>query len=152
MRFLRNIIHGAASGAAGTAALNALTYVDMAVRDRAPSDLPARMADVLAKKAGIELQSKNRRDAFGALLGYADGFFAGALLGLVRPALPRVSPAAVAVGLTAFTMLLSEGTATRFGQTDPAQWSAADWTTDIAFRMAYGLVACAVFDSIAAEG
>ena len=151
MNLVRNLLYGAASGAAGTAALNALTYVDIAVRDREPSDLPARMAGVLAKKAGIDLQSKNRREAFGALLGYADGFFAGALLGLVRPASRGVSPAAVAIGLTALTMLLSEGTATRFGQTNPAQWSAADWASDIAFRMVYGLVACAVFDSITAE-
>jgi hypothetical protein len=39
------ILAGAAAGAAGTAALNAVTYVDMTVRGRPASDTPERTVE-----------------------------------------------------------------------------------------------------------
>jgi hypothetical protein len=80
-----NIRNGLPAGAAGTAALNAFTYIDMALRGRPPSELPQKIVSSLAEKIGIEHIDDSRRSALGALLGYADGFGAGALLGIVRP-------------------------------------------------------------------
>ena len=45
------ILRGAAAGAAGTTALNAVTFLDMAVRGRAESETPKRTVEALADRA-----------------------------------------------------------------------------------------------------
>ncbi|HEV3154871.1 MAG TPA: hypothetical protein VGZ02_13775 [Candidatus Baltobacteraceae bacterium] len=141
-----NIRNGLPAGAAGTAALNAFTYIDMALRGRPPSELPQKIVSSLAEKIGIEHIDDSRRSALGALLGYADGFGAGALLGIVRPHIRGVPWLWTGLLLGAATMLLSEGSATLLKQTDPRQWSAADWIFDVIPRSLYGCVACITFD------
>ena len=76
---LREMLIGAAAGAAGTTALNAVTYGDMLVRGRPASSTPSEAAARLADKAGIDLSARgeapdgptaqNRRSGLGALLG-----------------------------------------------------------------------------------
>ncbi len=46
---------GVASGAVGTTALNAATYLDMALRGRPASDVPERATDAVLERAGLEL-------------------------------------------------------------------------------------------------
>jgi hypothetical protein len=46
---------GTAAGAVGTVALNMTTYLDMALRGRPPSSVSAKVVDILAQKAGIDL-------------------------------------------------------------------------------------------------
>jgi len=82
MALLRRLMGGAAAGAAGTTALNAATYLDMAVRGRPPSTLPDEMAGRLADRLGLDLgdgeAARHRRSALGALLGPAAGVGIGA--------------------------------------------------------------------------
>lgn len=137
-----------AAGAAGTAVLNAATYADMAIRARPPSELPQRMVKEIAQRMGAPPPEGPRSEAFGALLGYADGFSAGALYGMVRPIAPKVPWFLAGVGLAALTFVLSEGTATAMGQTNPREWSAADWAADLIPRCLYGWVTALAFEAL----
>lgn len=148
----RSIVYGMAAGAAGTAVLNATTYADMAVRARPPSELPQNVVKEVARRVGVAPPQGPRETAYGALLGYADGFAAGALLGMLRPALRKVPWFVAGLGLGALTMLLSEGTATAMGQTDPRKWEAADWIADIVPRCLYGWSAVLTYDRLAQAG
>lgn len=79
MKLAHRALLGFLAGGAGSAVLNAVTYADMLLRDRPASDLPQRTANAI-----VGPLPPNRLLAAGMLLGYADGFGAGALLGLVR--------------------------------------------------------------------
>ncbi len=48
-------LRGAAAGAAGTTALNAVTYLDMTVRGRGASSTPERTVEKLAEKAHVPI-------------------------------------------------------------------------------------------------
>lgn len=156
MSLVGNAFAGALAGAAGTAALNGLAYADMAVRGRPPSELPDKMVRALAGALGVSEmakpsdalsdRAKHRRTGIGALLGYADGIGVGAVFGVVRPAVRRVPWFWSGLALGAITMLVSEGTATALGQTDPAEWPLSAWISDIVPRCVYGWVACIAYD------
>jgi hypothetical protein len=47
---VREMLRGAAAGAAGTTVLNAVTYVDMALRARPASSTPERTVDTIANR------------------------------------------------------------------------------------------------------
>lgn len=143
---------GVIAGAAGTAVLNAATYADMALRNRPPSELPPEMVDAFADRLHLPRPAENRRSGLGALLGYADGFGAGALFGLIRPSVRSVPWFAAAMALGAFTMIASEGTATAMRRTDPRTWGASGWIADIVPRLFYGAVTCLVFDLLTSRG
>jgi hypothetical protein len=137
---MRRIWAGAAAGAAGTAALNAVTYVDMAWRGRPASDVPERSVELLAKRARVEIpgqgqQRDNRVGALGALSGIATGVAIGVVGGALR--LPGVLLGAAAMAATDVPMAA-------MGITDPRQWSLADWASDVVPHLAYGLVTAAV--------
>lgn len=51
---LRGLMAGAAAGAAGTTALNAVTYLDMAWRARPASQTPEQAVEKLAERAGVD--------------------------------------------------------------------------------------------------
>jgi hypothetical protein len=140
------LLDGLLAGAAGTAALNATTYADMVLRNRPPSELPQQMVDALAQKAGLPPPKEHRRTGLGALLGYADGFTAGTILGVIRPSIPNVPWYVAALGLAAFTMVMSEGTATAMGRANPRTWSATAWIADLVPRFIYGAVTTLTFD------
>jgi hypothetical protein len=57
------ILAGAIAGAAGVVALNAAGYLDMLVRGRAASDMPARVAGKLAEELGLPLDFNSDLDA-----------------------------------------------------------------------------------------
>jgi len=88
------LLWGAAAGAAGTTALNAVTYLDMLLRGRPASEVPGKAAGILADRLGIAaLRSADasdaadaRRQGMGALLGYATGVGVGVAYGLVAAA------------------------------------------------------------------
>src|SRR3712207_3565487 len=82
---------GAAAGAAGTSALNAVTYLDMAVRGRAPSSTPEESVETLAAHVHVPIPGSgtaraNRVQGLGPLLGLAVGVGFGVLTGLTRAA------------------------------------------------------------------
>jgi hypothetical protein len=157
MNVLSRTLFGALAGAAGTSVLDAVTYIDMGVRGRPPSELPDKMVRKLAEMAGcdelakpaeeLDDKTKNQRTGIGALLGYADGFGSGALYGMVRPYMRDVPWFWAGIGLAGLTMLMSEGLAAKLGQTDPSSWPISSWIEDIVPRCAYGWTTAIVFDS-----
>lgn len=156
---LRACAYGAIAGAAGTSVLDAATYADMAIRGRPPSALPEKMVAELARRAGLNELAKpqedltesegNRRTRLGALLGYVDGIGSGVLFGILRAtALKNVSWCWAGIGLGVLTMVLSEGTATALGQTDPRAWGVSGWIADIVPRCLYGWTTAISFDCL----
>src|SRR3954451_467420 len=85
------VLRGAAAGAAGTTALNAVTYLDMVVRGRPASGTPAQTVEQLADHAHLTVPGEgetrdHRVEALGALSGLVTGVGMGALLGVARAA------------------------------------------------------------------
>jgi hypothetical protein len=153
---MNRLLRGAIAGAAGTIALDLTTYGDMLVRGRGASAVPAQVAGVLAGRLGIaplanDVQGDsagNRREAAGAMLGYATGVGIGALYGMLRGASRRAATplAGAAVGLGA--MAASDVPIALTGVSDPATWSTTDWLSDIIPHLVYGLVTVAVYEAI----
>ncbi|HEX2412804.1 MAG TPA: hypothetical protein VHJ39_16685 [Solirubrobacteraceae bacterium] len=144
--------HGLLAGAAGTTLLDIATYVDMAVRGRPASSVPAESADRLARKAGISLGEREaadvRRTAIGALLGYASGLSAGIVYGAVAPALGWLPQPMRAVGLGLGVMATTAVSNALVGTSDPRTWSVSDWVEDLVPHVAYGVGTVAAFDAM----
>jgi hypothetical protein len=143
---------GLAAGAAGTTALNIVTYLDMTVRGRPPSPVPEKAVRTLADRAGVPLgdgeAQQNRVSAAGALMGVLTGITAGAAWSMAEPLsrwLPRPVAATVA-GLA--VMAATDTSSTRLGATDPGTWSAADWVSDVVPHVAFGAVMVATYDAL----
>jgi hypothetical protein len=148
------LIRGLASGALGTTALNMTTYLDMAIRGRPSSSVPAQDVEDVANQMGVDLaaggsddKAENRKQGLGALLGYVTGLSIGAVYGMVRPLAPDVPApvAAVAVGLGA--MAATDGVTILLGNADPRKWPASSWVMDIVPHLAYGAVTVAGYES-----
>jgi hypothetical protein len=143
---VRTLPRGLIAGAAGTVALDMVTYLDMALRGRPASTTPQRTVRRLAEMVGVDLgegeRADNRSAGIGALVGYATGL--GVAVAYVAAARrPRPWPQAAAA-LTAIAMLGSNVPMTILGVTDPRRWSATDWAADVLPHLAYGAVAAAV--------
>lgn len=135
---------GVVAGAAGTVALQAATYGDMLARGRPASSLPGKAAAKLAERVGVDLtadddETTNRREALGSLSGYATGVGVGVVLSVLVPRLGRrrlLLPATVAGALA---MAGANGPMVLEGLTDPKEWGATAWASDIVPHVAYGL-------------
>ena len=154
---MTSLIQGVAAGAVGTAALNTLTYLDMAVRGRPSSSVPADTAGKLADLAGVTLapdgddsdKASARREAIGALLGYAAGFGVGGVYGLLRPGPLRGVPRSVAgVGLAAAATVSTVAPYAALGVSDPRSWPARSWAADIIPHLCYGWATATAFDAL----
>jgi hypothetical protein len=138
---------GAAAGAAGTTALNAVTYLDMAWRGRPASSTPEDTVEKLARTAGLEIPGdeqtrSNRLAGLGPLTGIVTGVGVGVLTGLLAR---RQLPLPVLAGVVgAAAMLGANGPMTALGITDPRRWGASGWISDVAPHVAYGVVTAAV--------
>lgn len=155
---IRHLLAGAAAGALGTVALNVVSYLDMVVRARPSSSMPARTAGRLADELDIDLApgvSGDERDQVleprtqgaGALLGYLTGLGVGTAYGALRSNVSVPRPAA-AVALTGAVMAGSDIPATLLGVTDPTEWQASSWAADIVPHAAYGMVTAIAFDAL----
>jgi hypothetical protein len=146
---LSGALRGAAAGAAGVTALNAVTYLDMVYRGRPASDTPQQLVERVAADVGVGVpgsgeERENRLQGLGPLAGVLTGVAVGAVAGTLRAAGVRL-PAAVAaplVGLTA--MAGADGPLAATGLSDPRTWAAADWAADLLPHLAYGAVVEAV--------
>jgi hypothetical protein len=142
------VVDGAIAGAVGTAALNIVSYLDVAVRARPSSSTPdetvGRLAQVAHVDLGPEQQATNRRSGLGALLGYVTGVAAGAAFGFL--AAKRRVPLPLAVGLLGGgVMATSDGSIAVLGVSDPRTWRRSDWVSDIVPHLAYGMATAATF-------
>ncbi len=144
---------GLAAGAAGTTVLNAVTYLDMAVRGRSASSTPEKTIDALAdatgrKVPGTKDEKDNRRTALGALAGIGNGVAVGVLASLARTAGVRLPGPVGALVTGAAAMALTDGTTTALGVSDPRDWSGRDWVSDALPHLAYGAAVHAVVEAI----
>ncbi|HKS44302.1 MAG TPA: hypothetical protein VJT49_04145, partial [Amycolatopsis sp.] len=85
---IRALLKGALAGAAGTTALNATTYLDMAVRARPASETPQQAVDELANRSGLPVpgggeDKQNRLAGLGLLTGIATGVGVGMVSGML---------------------------------------------------------------------
>ena len=142
------VLRGAAAGAAGTTALNAVTYLDMTVRGRPTSSTPEDTVEKLAATAHVAVPGAgttrtNRVEGLGALTGLVAGVGVGGLFGLARAFGFRAGTL-----LTTLSVLVStNGPMTVLGVTDPRTWSVADWISDLVPHLAYAAVATTTMDA-----
>ncbi|NDU73793.1 hypothetical protein GWI34_14270 [Actinomadura sp. DSM 109109] len=145
------ITRGLAAGAAGTTALNMVTYLDMAVRGRPASSTPEKSVEKLADVTGFPLgegeKAENRKAGIGPMLGFGTGLGAGLLYGLLAGGRRLPRPAGTAA-LTGLAMAGSTAPMTVLGLTDPREWSASDWAADVVPHLAYGAVAALVYEAL----
>lgn len=146
MSLRRGLLIGAVGGAAGTTALNAITYLDMALRGRPSSNTPQDTVEKLAEKADVRIPGddesrRNRIDGLGSLTGLAAGIGVGAALGLARTAGWRAGPAVTSLAATVGALVASNGPMTALGVTDLRSWTSMDWVSDVIPHLAYGAVA-----------
>jgi hypothetical protein len=144
---------GAAAGAAGTTALNTVTYLDMALRGRPSSSTPEDTVEALSDKTHIPVPGSgethdNRVAGLGPLTGIAAGVGVGALLGAARAQGWRPGVGAGAAAATVGALLGSNGPMTLLGVTDPRTWPASSWLADLVPHLAYGAVTAAVLDRL----
>ncbi|MFI5889894.1 hypothetical protein ACIA5D_07205 [Actinoplanes sp. NPDC051513] len=139
------ILAGAIAGAAGTAALNAATYLDMVVRGRGSSDTPERTVEAVEDRLPVSLPGEgeareNRVSALGSLSGVVTGVGIGVVFGVLRRAglRPPLPVGAALVGLAA--MASTDASMASLGVSDPRDWSAADWFSDLMPHLVYGSV------------
>lgn len=152
---IANAARGAAAGALGTAALNLVTYLDVAVRGRPPSQVPADTVKKAAEAAHVDLSpngdeavAEHRATGLGALAGYAAGIGVGALYGAVRNVLPGRKLPLLAVGVGGAAMAAGDVPSIVSGATDPRKWGATGWLADIVPHLAYGAVTVAALDRL----
>jgi hypothetical protein len=146
------VLRGCAAGAAGTTALNAVTYLDMTIRGRGTSSTPEQTVERLADKVhvpipGDEEKRQNRVQGLGPLTGLVAGIGVGALAGLARAAGLRSSPLVGTALTTGVVLVAANGPMTVLGITDPRTWSRTDWISDLVPHLAYGAVVKTTMDA-----
>lgn len=154
---IASTLRGAAAGAAATTALNAATYLDMALRGRGASSTPEQSVEGLLDKLGLDLPGEeearsNRVSALGSLLGLATGVSVGSAYGAVTSLTGRPRPLAGTVLAAVAAVLAGNGPMALLGVTDPRTWSAGDWLSDLLPHAAYGAVLAAVLDATSDRG
>ena len=144
---------GLVAGAVGTTVIEAVTWIDMAVRGRASSDMPRRTVEAGLDALGVEVpgskaERQHRTEAFGALSGIGAGLGVGVAASAARAMGIRLPGplGATATGLGA--MALTDVSAQSLGTTDLGSWSAADWASDLVPHLAYGFATTSVLRSM----
>lgn len=152
----RELLTGIAAGAAGTTALNAVTYLDMVTRARPASSTPEETVRKTEELANLSLSAEgpdsetaqNRRSGLGALLGIMAGLGTGALYGVLRPKLNGVPLAVLGTAAGLAANVGTTGPMAVLGITDPREWSASSWLSDLVPHLAYGFATALVFDQM----
>lgn len=145
-------LRGAAAGAAGTTALNAVTYLDMVVRGRGSSSTPEKTVETLADKAHVQIPGddetrQNRLQGLGPMTGLLAGVGVGVTVGLVRASGFRSQPLVGTLLTTLGVLVAANGPMTALGVTDPRTWSATDWLSDLVPHVVYGAVVKTTMDA-----
>jgi hypothetical protein len=143
------LLSGAAAGAAGTTALDVITYLDIAVRGRSTSTTPQRTVEAMAKLVGLTVPGTgdtlaNRLLGLGALTGYAAGIGMGLILGLASALGWRPSLLVATLVATVIALVGTNGPMTVLGVTDPRTWGLVGWISDLVPHLGYGVVTALV--------
>jgi hypothetical protein len=144
---------GLIAGAAGTAALNAVTYLDMALRGRPASTVAEQTVDAIAGATGREVPGRGevrdaRRTGLGALTGIGNGLGVGVLASLARSAGVRLPGPVGAVVTGAAAMAATDVPVAALSVSDPRTWTPADWAADAVPHLAYGAAVQAVVSAL----
>jgi uncharacterized membrane protein len=144
---------GLLAGAAGTAALHAAGYLDMAIRGRPTSPVPAQLVDAAAVAVGTTVPGRRGvRDArlrgLGELAGLANGLGLGVLSSMVRSAGVRMPFPVGAVVKGAAAMAATDLPIAALGVSDPRRWTREDWIADAVPHLAYGATVQAVVSAL----
>ena len=145
---LDRMVGGALAGAAGSAVLNTVTYVDMLVPGRGASSVPEQDVEQLEELVSLDPPTdeaargvrSNRATAAGALLGYLVGLGVGADTRAAWPRLRAVPLPVAGLVVGGAAMACSDIPSVALGTTDPREWSAASWAADVVPHIAYGLM------------
>lgn len=142
------LTRGALAGAAGTTALNAVSYADIALRARPSSGAPEQTVSELAGKVGVEIpgdaaERQNRLVGLGALTGITVGVGVGVVVAAATAAGARPPWWAQAAFAGALAMAAADVPLAALGISDPRTWSATDWASDVVPHVAYGLATAA---------
>ena len=149
---LRRILTGAMAGAAGTTALNAVTYLDMVVRARGTSSTPEDTVEAAAKRVGVDVPGEgeerdNRIAGMGPLLGLATGVLVGAGYGATTGVVGRPTPWTGSLLVGAAAMAGANAPMAALGVSDPRTWDSNAWLSDAIPHVAYGLVTAWAFEA-----
>lgn len=141
----RRLARGAVAGAAGTTALNLVTYADMALRGRGSSSTPEKTVEAAADAAGVSIPGddetrSNRLAGLGPIMGAAVGIGGGTALGLLRAVGLRLPVVLGAPLVGAGVMAATDSAMAAAGTSAPTDWSSIDWLADGVPHVAYGLV------------
>jgi hypothetical protein len=153
---MATLVRGLISGAAGSSALNIVTYLDMAVRGRPESQLPAQDVERLTSLAGVDLggdeqTAEHRKTALGSLLGYVSGLGIATAYAAAQPLLDGAPVPLRAMLVGAAAMAATDAASAALGVTDPRTWSATSWLSDAVPHLAYGAVTVVTHDALASE-
>src|SRR4051794_2206631 len=145
----RTVAVGAAAGAAGTAALNAVTFADMTLRGRPASETPEQTVEKLLERSpfdlpGDEQTRRNRLQGLAPLMGSLAGTAGGVVINVLRDTLSARRFGATAGISLGVGMLVGNAPMTLLGITNPRDWSAADWAADVVPHLAYAAVTAGV--------
>jgi hypothetical protein len=152
-RIWPGLLSGAAAGAAGTTALNVITYLDIALRGRSTSSTPERTVEAMARLFGLTVPGSgdvltNRLLGLGALTGYAAGIGMGVLLGLAYALGWRPGLLVATLVATAIALIGTNGPMTVLGVTDPRTWGVAGWISDLVPHFGYGVITALVLQRL----
>jgi hypothetical protein len=130
---------GILAGAVGTLALDAVTYLDMAVTGRPASGAPGETVRRAAGALGADPPGDpDRVEAYGALGGIATGVGLGVAASLARAAGVRLPAPIGAVAIGGLAMAATDLPMAAGGVSHPRDWSRADWARDVVPHLAYG--------------
>ncbi len=154
---IASTLRGAAAGAAATSALNAATYLDMALRGRGASSTPEQSVERLLGTVGLDVPGdgearSNRVSALGSLLGLATGAAVGSAYGALTSVTGRPGPVASSVLGSVAAVLAGNAPMVLLGVTDPRTWSVGDWVSDLLPHAAYGAVLAAAYEAMCSHG
>lgn len=149
MSWRRGIVVGVLAGAAGTTALNTVSYLDMLISARPASDTSevtiTKLEEVIKLRVpGDEVQHNNRVAALGPMTGIAVGVTIGAVLEIARSLGWRPGAVVLAVVATSGALIGSNTPMTLLEVTDPRKWSARAWISDIIPHLAFGIATATV--------
>ena len=142
---LKNLLKGAMAGAAGTTALNAVGYGDMALRGRPASRTPDQVVEELARRIGLTIPDRgeahqSRLEGLGALAGMVTGVAVGSAAGRLPGTVCRLGPLAGPATIGGAAMLATDLTTAVLGVSDPRTWDATSWLSDVVPHLAFGAV------------
>lgn len=139
------VLAGAAAGAAGTTALNALTYVDMVLRGRPASSTPEQTVEKASDLSGVPVPGDdaardNRVSGLGALTGITTGVAVGSAVGVLHAGRRRPGGLVTAAVASGAALVAANAPMTALGITDPRSWSVSSWVSDVVPHLGYGVV------------